>query len=117
MTTEQRQFARDLRKAPTGAEDTLLQALRGRRFMNLKFRRQVPLLSYTIDFICLELRLALEIDGTHHDRQREYDRRRTKEIETQSFQLLRFSNDQVADDLQSVLDAGADVVNLVWHSP
>ena len=63
MTTEPRQFARNLRKAPTSAEDALWQALRDRRFQGLKFKRQVPLLGYTVDFLCFERKLIVEVDG------------------------------------------------------
>jgi very-short-patch-repair endonuclease len=117
MTTQQRQFARDLRKMPTGAEDTLWQALRGRSFMNLKFRRQVPLLSYTVDFLCPELGLIIELDGAGHAERREYDAVRTAEIETQGFRVMRMSNDQVLNDLQAVLNAIGGFERHARHSP
>ncbi len=103
MTREPRQFARDLRKVPTSAEDTLWQALRGRRFQNLKFRRQVPLLNYTVDFLCLERRLIVELDGKQHDWFSEYDKRRTEEIERHGFVIVRFTNHDVLNDLDLVL--------------
>jgi very-short-patch-repair endonuclease len=103
MTREPRQFARDLRKVPTSAEDTLWQALRGRRFQNLKFKRQVPLLNYTVDFLCLERRLIVELDGKQHDWFSEYDKRRTEEIERHGFVIVRFTNHDVLNDLDLVL--------------
>ena len=103
MTREPRQFARDLRKVPTSAEDTLWQALRGRRFQNLKFRRQVPLLNCTVDFLCLERRLIVELDGKQHDWFSEYDKRRTEEIERHGFVIVRFTNHDVLNDLDLVL--------------
>jgi very-short-patch-repair endonuclease len=102
-TSEPRRFARDLRKVPTAAEDTLWQALRGRRLNGLKFKRQVPVLAYTVDFLCFERKLIVEIDGKQHDWYASYDRRRTEEIESQGFTVLRFTNEQVLTDLDFVL--------------
>jgi Uncharacterized protein conserved in bacteria len=103
MTTEPRQFARNLRKVPTSAEDVLWQALRGRRFQGLKFKRQVPLLGYTVDFLCFERKLIAEVDGRQHGWFAEYDARRTEEIERNGFVVLRFTNADVSNDLESVL--------------
>jgi very-short-patch-repair endonuclease len=102
-TSEPRRFARELRKAPTAAEDTLWQALRGRRLAGLRFKRQVPVLAYTVDFLCFEKKLIIEIDGKQHDWFTEYDARRTEEIESQGFTVLRFSNEQVLTDLDQVM--------------
>jgi very-short-patch-repair endonuclease len=112
MTTEQRQFAREQRKQPTQAEHVLWQALRGRKFHGLTFRRQVPLLNYTVDFMCFEHRLIVELDGAGHAEQQEYDARRTNEIESQGFEVLRFANDQILNELQSVFDAIDVAANL-----
>ncbi|MEE1657078.1 endonuclease domain-containing protein [Microvirga sp. CF3062] len=103
MTREPRQFARNLRKTLTSAEDVLWQALRGRRFHRLKFRRQVPFLNYTVDFLCVERKLIVEIDGKQHEWYAEYDSRRTKEIEHHGFKVIRFTNYDVMNDLESVL--------------
>ena len=103
MTTEPRQFARNLRKAPTSAEDALWQALRGRHFQGLKFKRQVPLLGYTVDFLCFERKLIVEVDGRQHGWFAEYDAGRTEEIERNGFVVLRFTNADVLNDLESVL--------------
>jgi len=103
MVREPRQFARNLRKTPTAAEDVLWQALRGRRFQGLKFRRQVPFLTYAVDFLCIERKLIIEIDGKQHDWYADYDARRTEEIERHGFVLIRFRNADVMNDLDSVL--------------
>lgn len=105
MTGERRHFARELRKAPTSAEDTLWQALRGRRLHGLKFRRQVPLLAYTVDFLCFDAKLIVELDGKQHGWFAEYDAKRTAEIETQGFVVLRFTNEEVQTDLDCVMKA------------
>ena len=103
MPREPRQFARALRKTATPAEDALWQALRGRRFDGLKFKRQVLFLTYTVDFLCFERKLVVEIDGKQHDVHDEYDRRRTEEIESQGFTVVRFRNWDVLNDLDGVL--------------
>jgi very-short-patch-repair endonuclease len=100
-----RRFARELRKGLTAAEDTLWQALRGRRLNGLKFKRQVPVLAYTVDFLCFEKKLIVEIDGKQHNWFAEYDARRTEEIESQGFAVLRFSNEQVLTDLEYVMES------------
>lgn len=103
MVKEPRQFARDLRKTPASAEDALWQALRGRCFQNLKFKRQVPLLSYTVDFLCFERKLIVEIDGRQHGWYAGYDAKRTEEIERHGFVVLRFTKADVLSDLETVL--------------
>jgi very-short-patch-repair endonuclease len=103
MTTEQRGFARELRARATKPEDVLWSLLRGRRLDGLKFRRQVPLLGYTVDFLCIDRRLILEIDGRQHERERDYDAARTAEIERHGFAVLRFSNAEVLEDRDAVL--------------
>lgn len=119
MTKDPRQFARSLRKASTSAEDALWQDLRGRRFQGLKFRRQVPFLNYTVDFLCFERKLIVEIDGKQHEWFAEYDARRTEEIERHGFVVLRFTNNDVLNDLESVLmriaEAAAFPANIHPH--
>ena len=105
MTTEQRRFARSLRARSTQSEDVLWELVRGRRLDGLKFRRQVPLLSYTVDFICIHRKLIVELDGKQHDWEREYDAARTAEIERHGFVVLRFTNAQVLGDRDAVLAA------------
>jgi very-short-patch-repair endonuclease len=103
MTTEPKRFARQLRQHATKAEYVLWQALRGRKFQNLKFKRQVPFNSYTVDFLCFERKITIEIDGKQHDWYKDYDDKRTSEIEAQGFSVLRFTNDDVLLDLEKVL--------------
>jgi very-short-patch-repair endonuclease len=69
----------------------------------LKFKRQVPVLTYTVDFMCFERKLIVEIDGKQHDWFAEYNAKRIDEIESQGFTVLRFTNEQVVTDLDFVL--------------
>jgi len=105
MTSEQRQFARKLRQRATEPEDVLWSLLRNRQFDGLKFRRQVPLLGYTVDFVCIDRKLIVEIDGRQHRWDADYDAARTKEIERHGFKVLRFSNSEVLDDRDGVVAA------------
>jgi very-short-patch-repair endonuclease len=103
MTSERRQFARQLRQSSTRQEDALWSLLRNRQLDGLKFRRQVPLLGYTVDFICIDRKLIVEIDGRQHSWERDYDAARTAEIERHGFKLVRFSNAEVMDRRDDVL--------------
>lgn len=100
---EPRRFARTLRAHATSAEDALWQQLRGRRLAGTKWRRQATLGPYTVDFVCLAAKLVVELDGTGHAAQREYDETRTREIEAQGFAVLSFRNEQVRHRLDDVL--------------
>ncbi len=88
-------FARKLRREMTIAETILWRALRGSRFKDMKFRRQVPVGPYVADFLCVALSLIIELDGPPHDtdEQRAHDRKRGAYLRAQGFNVLRFSND------------------------
>jgi very-short-patch-repair endonuclease len=103
MVSEPHHFARSLRKASTPAEDLLWTQLRASRFHGAKFKRQVPIDRYIVDFCCQSARLIVEIDGVQHEWQSPYDENRTTVLESAGFQLLRFTNQEVRDDLASVL--------------
>ena len=78
-------FARDLRQNPTKAQQTLWYRLRKRNIHGLKFRREHPLGVYVVDFVCLEKKLIVEIDGGQHALQTQYDQRRTAWLAAQGF--------------------------------
>jgi len=84
--------AKILRAQSTPMEITLWNRLRSRRFMGLKFRRQCPLGSYIVDFICIEKMLIIELDGGQHneDKQQNYDKRRTEFLNGLGYNVLRF---------------------------
>lgn len=103
MTTERHAFARHLRKHGTSAEDVFWQAVRNRRLAGAKFRRQVPIASYVVDFLCVEARLAVELDGIQHAWYRDYDAGRTAALEAMGYRVLRFQNRTVLDDIDVVL--------------
>ena len=104
MMTEQRGFARDLRRHATAAEDKVRQALRGRKLAGLKSRRQVPLLAYTVDFLCVRAKLIVAIDGARHQVDAEYDRRRTEDLGRMGFEVVRFRDADVLGDIDDVME-------------
>ncbi len=97
------QRARELRREMTPAEKTLWNRLRDRQLAGLKFRRQHPLGPFIADFYCAECRLVVEIDGDVHDLQAQHDLARTERFEEYGYQVIRFRNEQVLNDLNGVL--------------
>lgn len=93
-----------LRSNQTDAEKQLWYCLRANRFLNLKFKRQKPIGLYIVDFICLDKMLIIELDGGQHAVQLGYDLKRTQFLESQGFRVLRFWNNQVLSELESVLE-------------
>ncbi len=91
-------FARTLRKASTDAEAKLWQGLRARQLNGYKFRRQVPMGNYVADFVCLEARLIVEVDGGQHAERSDYDEARTDWLHAQGFCVLRFWNNEVLQE-------------------
>ena len=111
--------ARQLRSVSTVPERILWSALRDRRLAGLKFRRQVPVGPYFVDFICVEARLVIELDGESHEGRQRYDTKRTEYLESQGYRMFRVTNDDVFEDLEAVAiaiarEAGIDVV--AWLS-
>ena len=99
-------FARQLRQGQTDAEALIWHLLRGHRFCGFKFRRQYPLAGYILDFYCHTTRLAIELDGGGHndEEHRRYDKERTKVLESAGIRVVRFWNNDVLNDLESVLE-------------
>ncbi|MFC5697864.1 endonuclease domain-containing protein [Pseudomonas sp. GCM10022186] len=101
---ELRNYAKALRSNMTEAERHLWYYLRGHRFLGLKFKRQKPMGRYIVDFICLERRLVIELDGGQHQEQAERDAERDRWLAEQGFQVLRFWNHEVLGETESVLE-------------
>ena len=95
-----------LRKQSTPMEIKLWNRLRARRFMGLKFRRQSPMGSYIVDFICIEKKLIIEIDGGQHNEheQQNYDNRRTEFLKSMGYNVLRFWNNAVSNQFDAVME-------------
>ena len=95
-----------LRKNQTDAEKHLWQQLRNRHLAGYKFRRQYPIRSYIVDFLCFSERLIIELDGGHHNEGQQiiYDKNRANFLESQGFVILRFWNNQVLGETEAVLN-------------
>ena len=96
--------AKTLRTNQTTAEQRLWYHLRAHRFMGFKFKRQKPIGRYIVDFICMEHRLIIEIDGGQHAEQVTYDQRRDAWLRNQGYTVLRFWNNDVMQELEGVLE-------------
>jgi very-short-patch-repair endonuclease len=92
--------AREMRRNPTRAEGRMWCWLRNRRFSGVKFRRQVPIGRYIVDFYCPQLKVAIELDGTHHRvaGMDEYDDRRTRDLRRRGIYVLRIPNELLIRD-------------------
>ncbi len=106
-------FASQLRTNATEAEKRLWYFLRNRQLAGYKFRRQFPIPPYIVDFICLEQRLIIELDGGQHADAEAYDAARTAFLDQQGFRVLRFWNNDVLGDTSAVL---ADVLQELSES-
>jgi very-short-patch-repair endonuclease len=90
-----------MRADATKAENLLWQALRNKHLAGLKFKRQVPLGGYILDFVCFEARLIVEVDGGQHSESAS-DVERDRMFESQGFRTLRFWNDEVTGNIDAV---------------
>jgi very-short-patch-repair endonuclease len=95
-------FARRLRKQATTPEANLWQRLK-RSQTGFKFSRQVPILSYTVDFCCRSRRLVVELDGEAHAGWEDWDSMRDKHLRAEGYRVIRFSNEDVFHRLDEVL--------------
>ena len=97
--------ARDLRRNLTDAERALWRHLRQRQIAGLKFRRQHPIGRYILDFVCLEARLVIELDGGQHAHRQGADQERTAWLEARGYRVLRFWNTEVFENPEGVMEA------------
>jgi very-short-patch-repair endonuclease len=99
-------LARHLRKNATDAEALIWSLLRDRRFEGKKFRRQVAMGPYVLDFYCHEARLCIELDGSGHmdESRSQHDENRTEYLEAADIRVLRFWNNDVLQRTEAVLE-------------
>jgi very-short-patch-repair endonuclease len=103
---EQKEYRQYLRAHSTRAERVLWLCLKGRQVRGCKFRRQHGIHMFVVDFYCPELRLAIEVDGITHDddRQQASDRNRQRLIESYGVDFLRFSDEEVLENAEKVVE-------------
>jgi very-short-patch-repair endonuclease len=100
-------YARALRKNQTKAEEIMWNLLRNRKLKGFKFRRQHPVAPlYILDFYCVKSKIAVELDGKHHNerQQQEYDTERTNILKQLGITVIRFTNIEVMNNSEYVLD-------------
>lgn len=103
--------ARQLRREAPEPERRLLRAVR-EAFPDLKWRHQTPIGPYFVDILCFSEALVIEVDGDTHAGQEQYDASRTARIATEGFRVLRFSNDDVVQNLDGVLASVAGALEV-----
>lgn len=96
--------ARRMRKNLTDAEKKLWRYLRLRNIGGNKFRRQQSIGKCIVDFVCLEKKLIVEVDGGQHSENVAYDSERTTWLESEGYRVLRFWNNEVLEDVEAVLE-------------
>ena len=111
-----RAFAKSMRREPVAMERTLWRLLRDRRLETLKFRRQVPIGRYVVDFLCLRHRLIVEADGPFHENSA-HDLERDAWLRKQGFRVLRFPNSLIASRPHAVLAAIVEATKLLAERP
>ena len=99
-------YSRELRKNMTDAEKLLWYKIRGRQLKGYQFYRQKIIGNYIVDFYCPKAKLAIELDGGQHysDEGKEKDRMRDKNIADFGIEVLRFSDREIFESLNSVLE-------------
>ena len=107
---ELKRLAQQLRKNSTLPEVLLWQKIK-QKALGAQFHRQVPMLDYIVDFYCHEIRLAIEIDGSSHEFNYSNDVNRQGRLEEYGVQFLRFSNNEVLNNMFSVLLVLEEKVN------
>lgn len=95
--------SKQLRKQMTPEELRLWYLLRGRRFYGYKFRRQMPVGTYIVDFACFKAKLIVELDGGQHQEKEAYDLRRTSFLNANGWDVLRFWNNEFRANEEEVM--------------
>jgi very-short-patch-repair endonuclease len=108
--TSQKTIRRQLRKDEPSTERLLWSKIRNRQLKGFKFRRQYGIGNFIVDFYCPEARLVLEIDGDSHydEKTRKYDMARQKYLENCKIKIIRFTNKNVMENLEGVLETTAN---------
>jgi very-short-patch-repair endonuclease len=106
-------ISRKLRKSQTPWETKLWQYLRGNRLEGLKFKRQVPMGPYVVDFCCQDKKLVVESDGSQHadDAQKATDTDKQEFLERQGYMVLHFWNNDIMNNINGVLEVIVRAVN------
>jgi very-short-patch-repair endonuclease len=104
ITARKHDFAKQLRRKMTPAEAKLWARLKANRLEGIHFRRQQIIEPFIVDFYCHQAALIIEIDGDIHQYQQHADQRREAFLRSRGYRIIRFSNEQVMQEIQSVLE-------------
>jgi very-short-patch-repair endonuclease len=100
----QKNRRRYLRKNPTQAEQILWQSVRGKKIDGVRFHRQYGVGPYILDFFCPTTRLAIELDGSQNENEKEYDKERGLFLKDKGITVIRFWNEEITKNLAEVLE-------------
>ena len=106
--------AKQLRRHQTDAERILWFRLRDRRLGGWKFKRQVPIDRFVVDFVCTDAKLIVELDGGQHAVRSQEDESRTRILEAMGYLVLRFWNNDVMRNIEGVV---GEILNTVNKQP
>ncbi|KZR31709.1 endonuclease domain-containing protein [Enterobacter cloacae] len=109
--------SKQLRKQMTPEELRLWYLLRGRRFFGYKFRRQMPVGPYIVDFACFKAKLIVELDGGQHQDKEAYDSRRTEFLNANGWEVVRFWNHEFRANEEELLMAILQRLQCLMPSP
>ncbi len=106
MTKQLAAYAKNLRKGSTDTEQVLWSHLRAKRLGGLKFRRQHPIGKYIVDFVCLEKKVVIELDGGQHAEptKKQYDGERDNWLKKEGYSVLRFWDNDVLLKTNAVVE-------------
>lgn len=102
----QKQNAINLRNNSTEPEKLLWQHLKNSQLNGLKFRRQQPIGSYIVDFLCCSQKTIIELDGGQHNNYSniEYDKKRDEYLKNQGYRVIRIWNNDILNNIEGVLE-------------
>jgi very-short-patch-repair endonuclease len=92
-----------MRHQPVTAEKLFWRYIRDRKLGGFKFKRQHLIGRYIVDYVCLEKKVIVELDGSLHENQIEYDIARDRFLESRNYRVLRFENHEVGENMDRVL--------------
>jgi very-short-patch-repair endonuclease len=108
-TPQARAFSKTLRKNMTVSERKLWNRIKGKQY-TVQFLRQFPILDYVVDFYAKEIGLAIEVDGNSHDNRMLEDSFRQGRIEKLGVKFIRFTNEQIENNINTVLDELSETI-------
>lgn len=104
-TVQRRNNAKRMRHEPTEAEKLFWWEVRDRRLDGHKFKRQYLVGGYIADFVCIEQKLIVELDGGQHAEATEHDEMRSAILQSLGFRVLRVWNAEIFTNMEGVIDA------------